>query len=136
MLRTALLYGGAHEGVNPLLHEKRLLLLLLLLLEAERKEIRQQKRETTLREDASRNFGVTRRRGAAVPVEVDPARGHPDQQRRAGEWIHTQAMSWGVVMICLNLDMLRSSTPLYHHLVGRNLRLLPGQETLGTTPKE
>ena len=42
MLRTALLYGGAHEGVNPLLHEKRLLLLLLLLLEAEGKEIRQQ----------------------------------------------------------------------------------------------
>ena len=36
-----MLYGGAHEGVNPLLHEKRLLLLLLLL-EAEGKEIRQQ----------------------------------------------------------------------------------------------
>ena len=43
-------------------------------------------RETTLREDASRNFGVTGRRGAAVPVEVDPARGQPDQQWRAGEW--------------------------------------------------
>ena len=42
-------------------------------------------RWTTLREDASRNFGVTGRRGAAVPVEVGPARGQPDQQRRAGE---------------------------------------------------
>ena len=29
---------------------------------------------------------MTGRRGAAVPVEVAPARGQPDQQRRAGEW--------------------------------------------------
>ena len=43
-------------------------------------------RETTLREDASRSFGVTGRRRAAVPVEVGPMRGYPDQQRRAGEW--------------------------------------------------
>ena len=42
--------------------------------------------ETTLREDASRNCGVTGRRGAAVPVDVDPARGQPDQQRGAREW--------------------------------------------------
>ena len=42
--------------------------------------------ETTLREDASRTFGVAGRRGAAVPVEVGPATGQPDQQRRAGEW--------------------------------------------------
>ena len=39
-----------------------------------------------MREDASRNFGVMGRRGAAVPVEVGPAGGQPDQQRRAGEW--------------------------------------------------
>ena len=45
-----------------------------------------ERREITLREDASRNFGVTGRRGAAVPVEVSPARGQPDQPRRAGKW--------------------------------------------------
>ena len=43
-------------------------------------------RETTLREDALYDFGVTGRTGAAVPVDVGPARGQPDQQRRAGEW--------------------------------------------------
>ena len=41
-------------------------------------------RETTSREDASRGVGVTGRRGAAVPVEVGPARGQPDQPRGAG----------------------------------------------------
>ena len=39
-------------------------------------------RETTLREDASRNFGVTGRRGAAVPVEVGPIRGWRQSARR------------------------------------------------------
>ena len=43
-------------------------------------------RETTLHGDASRNLGSTGRREAAVPVEVGPARGQPDQPRRAGEW--------------------------------------------------
>ena len=43
-------------------------------------------RETTFREDASRSVGVTGRREAAVPVEVGPARGHPNQPRGAGEW--------------------------------------------------
>ena len=42
--------------------------------------------ETTLHRDLSRNLGATRRREAAVPVEVAPARGQPDQPRRAGEW--------------------------------------------------
>ena len=42
--------------------------------------------ETTLREDAARNFGVLGRRGTAVPVEVGPARVLPGQPRRAGEW--------------------------------------------------
>ena len=42
--------------------------------------------QTTLREDALRIFGVTGRRGAAVPVDVGPARGQPDQQSGAGEW--------------------------------------------------
>ena len=42
-------------------------------------------RETTFREDASRSVGVTGRREAAVPVEVGPARGQPDQPRVAGE---------------------------------------------------
>ena len=36
-------------------------------------------RETTFREDASRSVGVTERRGAAVPVEVGPARAQTDQ---------------------------------------------------------
>ena len=43
-------------------------------------------RETTFREDASRSIGVTGRMGAAVLVEVSPARGQPDQPRGAGEW--------------------------------------------------
>ena len=43
-------------------------------------------REITLRGEASRNLGATGRREAAVPVEVGPARGQPDQPRRAGEW--------------------------------------------------
>ena len=43
-------------------------------------------RETILRDDASRSFGVTGRRGAAVSVEVGPARGQPDQPRGTGEW--------------------------------------------------
>ena len=43
-------------------------------------------RGTTFREDASRNVGVTGRRGATVPVEVSPARGQPDQQKGAEEW--------------------------------------------------
>ena len=43
-------------------------------------------RDTTFREDASRGVGVTGRREPAVPVEVGPARGQPDQPRVAGEW--------------------------------------------------
>ena len=50
--------------------------------------------------------------------------------------IRTQAVSWGVVMICLYLDILLLSTPLSHQLVGRSLCSLPGQETIGITPKE
>ena len=42
-------------------------------------------RWTTLREDASRNLGVTGRRESAVLVEVDPATGQPDKPWRAGE---------------------------------------------------
>ena len=42
--------------------------------------------ETTLREDAWRDFGVTGRRGTAAPVEIGPAKGQPDQERMAGEW--------------------------------------------------
>ena len=43
-------------------------------------------RETTFRQDALRNVGVTGRREAAAAVEVGPARGQPGQSRRAGEW--------------------------------------------------
>ena len=43
-------------------------------------------RETTFRGDASRSVGVTGRMEAAVPVEVGPARGQPDQPRGAGKW--------------------------------------------------
>ena len=90
----------------------------------------------TLREDASRNFGVTGRRGALFLLRL--ARSGVSQTSNGGleNGIHTQAVSWGGVMICLYLDILLLSTPLSHHLVGRNLSLLPGQETLGTTPKE
>ena len=41
--------------------------------------------ETTFREDASRSVEVTGRRETAIPVEVGPARGQPEQPRRAGE---------------------------------------------------
>ena len=92
-------------------------------------------REATLREDISRNFGVTGRRGAVVLVEVGPARSQPDQQRRAGEWdLYPGGERGGGYD--LPLDIWLSSTPLYHHLVGRNMNLPPGQETLGITPKE
>ena len=43
-------------------------------------------RDTIFHEDTSRSVGVTGRRGAAVPVEVGPARGQPDQTREAGRW--------------------------------------------------
>ena len=42
--------------------------------------------EAILRENDSRNFGLTGRRGAAVPVEVAPVRGQPYQQRGGGQW--------------------------------------------------
>ena len=41
-------------------------------------------RETNFREYASRSVGAAGRRGAAVPVEVGPARGQPDQHK--GGW--------------------------------------------------
>ena len=44
-------------------------------------------------------------------------------------------MSWRVVLIYLYLEILLLSMPLSHNFVGRNLSLLPGQETLGTTRK-
>ena len=56
-------------------------------------------RETTLREDASRNFGVTGRGGAAVSVEVSLTM--VSQTCNGGLQIHTQAVSWGRDMICL-----------------------------------
>lgn len=42
-------------------------------------------RETTLREDASRNLRATGRRYAAVPFEVGSAKGQPDQPWRASK---------------------------------------------------
>ena len=42
--------------------------------------------ETYLREGASRNLGATGRGGTALPVEVGPPRGQPDQPERIGEW--------------------------------------------------
>ena len=92
-------------------------------------------RETILREGASRNFGVTGRRGAAVPVEIDPMRCHRDHQRRAGEW---DTRPGGELRDGYNLPLSRhfafKHTPV-SYLLGRNLSLLPGQETLGTSPK-
>ena len=46
--------------------------------------------------------------------------------------MHPPAVSWGMVVVCLYLDMLLFSSPLSHHLVGRNLSLMSGQETRGT----
>ena len=60
-------------------------------------------REMTLREDASRNFGVTGRRGAAVPVEVGPARVQPDQPRKAKEWVACPGRELGGGYDCLPL---------------------------------
>ena len=94
-------------------------------------------RNMTLREDASGNFGVTGRRRAAVPVEVGPARGQPDKQRRAGEWdTYPGGELGGGYDLPLSRHLAFKHTPLSHLLVGRNLSLLPGQETLGITPKE
>ena len=52
-------------------------------------------RETILLEDASRNFGVTGRKGAAVPVEVGPAGVSQTSNGGLEKGIHTQEMSWG-----------------------------------------
>ena len=43
-------------------------------------------RETIIRAETSCSVGVTGRRGAAVPVEVGPVRGQPDQTRGTGDW--------------------------------------------------
>ena len=51
--------------------------------------------ETILLEDASRNFGVTGRKGAAVPVEVGPAGVSQTSNGGLEKGIHTQEMSWG-----------------------------------------
>ena len=42
--------------------------------------------ETVLREGASRNLGSRRHGKTALPVQVDPRRGQPDQPGRTGEW--------------------------------------------------
>ena len=52
-------------------------------------------RETILLEDASRNFGVTGRKGDAVPVEVGPAGVSQTSNGGLEKGIHTQEMSWG-----------------------------------------
>ena len=42
--------------------------------------------QTNLREGASPDLGVTGRGGTALPFEVGPPRGQPDQPGRTGEW--------------------------------------------------
>ena len=75
-------------------------------------------------------------RGAAVAVEVGPARGQPDQQRSAGEWdTYPGGEFGGGYDPPLSRHIAFKLTPV-PSLSGRNLSLLPGQETLGTTPKE
>ena len=69
-------------------------------------------REVTLRENASRCFGMTGHRGADVPVEVDPAGGRLDQQRGLENVVHTPAVSWGLEMIYLYLDLLSNTPPI------------------------
>ena len=44
---------------------------------------------------------MTGRRGAAVPVEVGPARGQPDQPRGAGEWGSYPGGELGVGVVCM-----------------------------------
>ena len=93
-------------------------------------------RETTFREDTSRSVGVTGRRGAAVPVEVGPARGQPDQLRRAGEWGSYPGGELGVGYDMPLSRLLAPKIPLPHNLVGKSPNSLPGPETPGTTRKE
>ena len=69
-------------------------------------------RATTFREDASRSVGVTERREAAVPVEVGPGRGQPDQPRGAGEWWSYPGGELGV-----GYDMLLPRLALKHTAV-------------------
>lgn len=87
---AALLKGRAHEALVQLLYEA-----IVLLLEAWH-DIGHHRRDSTLRLDASCNFGATGRRGAAVHVEVAPSRGQPDRRTRAGErCAYSLAVSWG-----------------------------------------
>ena len=92
-------------------------------------------REATFREDASRSVGVTGRGEAAVPVEVGPARGQPDQRRGAGEWGSYPGGELGV-----GYDMPLPRLALKHTAVpqfsGKSPNSLPGPETPGTTRKE
>ena len=74
-------------------------------------------RERTLHGDASRNLGATGRREAAVPVEVGPARGQPDQPRRAGEWDAFPGGELGGNFDTLSRAIWPTSTTQHQYLV-------------------
>ena len=79
---------------------------------------------------------MTGRREAAVPVEVGPARGQPDQPRGAGEWGSYPGSELGV-----GYDMPQSRLLALKHTAapqfsGKSPNLLPEPETPGTTRKE
>ena len=68
-------------------------------------------REITLRGEASRNLGATGRREAAVPVEVAPARGQPDQPRRAANGMHSQEASPGAAQELRQQQQQQEASP-------------------------
>ena len=91
-------------------------------------------RGKTLPEDASRNFGVRGRRRAAVPADVGPARGWPDQS--VGEWDTYPGCELGGgynLPLSRNLAFKHTALPSFSR---RKREVLVRQETLGTTPKE
>ena len=81
-------------------------------------------RETTFREDASRSVGGTGRMGAAVAVEVGPARSQPDKPMGAGTWRSYPGGELGV-----GYDMPLPRLALKHTVVpqfsGEKRNLLP-----------
>jgi len=111
VLGAALLEEKAHEGLNPLLYEK-----LLLLLEAWQEIQQQEERQLCVgmphaiseRRDAERLLFLSRwaQPGASLTSQGGLANG-----------MHSQAVSWVVVLICLSRAIWHISTTQHQHLV-------------------
>ena len=110
MLGAALLEEKAHEGLNPLLYE------LLLLLEAWQEIQQQEERQLCMgmphaiseRRDAERLPFLSRwaQPGASLTSQGGLANG-----------MHSQAVSWVVVLICLSRAIWPISTTQHQYLV-------------------